>query len=62
MGGWKLVLKDYICNKCCTIIELIENKEELKCSKCSSSDLQEIHTFSTTFILKGTCWARDGYK
>lgn len=54
---------DYKCKKCGTVVELehsIHDTEKKVCAKCGYALQRLIGT--TSFVLNGTGWARDGYK
>ena len=57
-------IREYQCEECETILERIENIDELQepmtCDKC---EIQMERIISkTTFILKGGGWEKDGYQ
>jgi putative FmdB family regulatory protein len=56
----------YECPKCKQVVELVQKMSEKKNPNCSGEQCQGVQMESvlslSTFILKGTGWARDGYK
>jgi len=55
------MVKEFECKNCGKIVEVWERFDKVpeNCSVCGG-ELKQIIS-QTTFSLKGTCWARDGY-
>lgn len=53
-------LYQYNCD-CGKIIEVNHGMDEKRIYKCECG-LQMYKDFNTQFLLKGTCWAKDGYE
>lgn len=51
------------CNNCSEIFEIIckdQERRSILCPRCNSKDIETLISKSS-FILKGNCWAKDGY-
>lgn len=65
-----MALYDVECLDCGNVEEILVRMEKLdgegnikdeKCSKCGSENLKKMISKSTSFQLKGSGWAKDGY-
>lgn len=54
---------EYKCPKCDNICEVIQkfSDDVPKCDKCDITMEKKFNNKGGTFILKGSCWAEDGY-
>lgn len=57
------MLFEYECMSCANKIEIIQKSKDSPpvCSSCGAAAMKKLFPSRTSFILKGKCWARDGY-
>lgn len=54
----------YECQKCKSLLELVQkisDESRPSCEKCDAGEMQRVIQPSS-FVLKGSGWAKDGYK
>lgn len=58
------MLYDYECTQCGHVFEVEQSiKADVRatCPKCSHETTKRLISTGTRFVLKGSCWASDGY-
>lgn len=50
----------YECKKCSRQVELVQRISEKKSPECCEQPMESV-LGAPAFILKGNCWAKDGY-
>ena len=62
--GEEMPLYEYTCKECGNTVELIQKHDDTDvpvCEECKK-EMEKVQICKTSFVLKGGCWEKDGYK